>query len=420
MKFLEKFMIKDKKLNRLIDIFTIIYLVSLYIFAGGHEHWQQSYSNLIAVFYIYLLGCYAYTHKSELFQDFSLVYLPFLFFAGLSCLWSWDRMYGIKLTAQLFAMFVLAVLMYNYIVSEKKEDLVLYGLYLGGICLMFGTVLYFGIPAYFKGLVSGERMGHILGNLNDEGVHCTYSAIIALYLCIYRKKWLNVIPLICLFVFSAGTGSRKVFVILALGILMLVFLHKGWKYKVFSFAAIVAVILMFMYLPIFKGIMDRIKEALEYRNIGGGDGSTRIRMDMIKVSLAQIKQSPLFGIGLGSSHVLLKRALDFDSYTHSNFIELFLLTGVFGFMFWYTHYLYTVKTFIKKNIEGNGMAVLILTFMVIGLVVQVASVEYQERFTIIIVMYFFAVKEIIGKDTIGRDTVEKRYRKKGKYRKRRE
>ena len=401
MKFFEKLMVRDEKLYLLTDIFTIVYIVSLYIFAGGHEHFQQSYSNVIALFYIYLLCCYAYKHRSALFQNYTKLYIPFMVLCGLSCFWSWDRPYGIKLTAELFAMFVLAVLMCNYIVTEEKIDIMLYGFYIGGVCLMFGTVLYYGIPGYFKGLVAGERMGHILGNLNDEGVHTAYSALIALFFCLYRRKWMNFIPFICLFVYAMGSQSKKVFIVLALGVFLLVFMKKGWKYKVFSVCAVLLISLMFLYLPLFKGVTIRIQNALGLSS-GGRDYSTTVRMEMIKQALIQIKKTPVFGIGLGGSHVLLKRTVDFDSYSHINYLEIMLIMGVTGFIFWYCHYLFTFKTFVKRAFCGNGIAILMLTFMLMGLVVHFASVEYQERFQIILVMFFFAVKEIGDRETAGK------------------
>ncbi len=390
MNFADRLTLRGKKLDSLLEIFTILYIVSIYVFAGGHDHWQQSYSNLNAVFYIYLLCCYVRVHGIILLQSFAKLYLPFLLFCAVSCLWSWDKPYGIKLTVELSLMFILAILMYNYIVTEKKIDTVLFGFYIGGICLMFGTVLYFGIPAYFKGLLAGERMGHILGNLNDEGVHSAYSALIALYFCIYRKKWLNSIPFVVLFIFAMGTQSRKVFAILAMGVFLLIFLHNGWKYKVFSALVAIVLVLSFAYLPIFNGVEKRILEALS-----GGDFSTNIRQGMIREGFAQFKKNPLFGIGIGSSHVLMDRALDFDSYTHCNYIELLLITGAVGTVLWYSHYLFAAKTFILKSFKGCALASLMLTFMIVGLVVQLASVEYQERFTIIIVMLFFAVRKIL-------------------------
>lgn len=386
----------EQTLVRLIDAFTYIYIVSNFTLASTIKpvEWLHNTANLIALFYLGLLFCYAVLHPKALVSKFALLYLPFLILCGASYFWTCDKARCIKVTLELGAMWVLCSLMFNYLYLEQKTEMLLKAMYVGGICIAVVTVQYYGVEAYIKGVLDGERMGHVIVNMNDLGMRCTYAAMIALYYCIYKKKWLNIFPALFLFAVSYFTLSRKVLVMILAGIVLVIALSGNWKSKIVSVLFGVALVAVVLYVPFFHAGLERINQMVELE-----DGSTSIRLRMIQVGLEQFKKTPYLGMGLGGSRVLNGRLLDFHGYSHNNYIELMIDLGAVGTILYYFHYLFPIGTFLKQFFtKKKNLSNLMLAFTLISLLLHVGCVEYHERFTIVMVMLFYLVKSDIDRE----------------------
>lgn len=395
---------KEDSLIKLIDAFTFVYIVSVFVFSGAFEHWVQSYSNIIAIFYLGLLFCYAIIHPKAVVSKFSLLYLPFLILCGVSYLWTWNDFRCIKVTIELGAMWALCTLMFNYLYQENKTEMLIKALYLGGVCIAIATVQYYGVPDYIKGFLAGERMGHVIINTNRMGMDCSYAAFIALYLCIYKKKWINIFPCILLFAVAVTSLSRKVVLMIVMGIFLLIFFSGKWKSKILAVVILAGLVAAFLYVPFLSSAKERFMEMLAYTD-GQGDGSTNIRIELVKTGIKQFLQTPVLGIGLGSGRMLFARELNFNSYAHNNYVELLVDLGAVGCFLYYFHYLFPVGTFIRGVHKRNPECCLALTFILVALVLHIGCVEYHERFTIITVLMFYLIRCDVKKKHIPENTV---------------
>ncbi len=59
---------------------------------------------------------------------------------------------------------------------------------------------------------------------------------------------------------------------------------------------------------------------------GNTDGSTSVRMGMLKCGLSMFSQKPIFGWGLGAFTDLG----GFETYSHNNYVELLVAVGLVG------------------------------------------------------------------------------------------
>ncbi len=392
----EKLIESEDKLIRLIDAFTFVYVVSIFTFAAtiAPGEWLHSTSDAIALFYLGLLACYAILHPQALLSKFSLLYVPFLILCAASFFWTWDKARWLKVTVGLGALWVLCSLMFNYLYLEHKTEILLKAFYLGGICIAFVTIQYYGLTEYVQGVLAGKRMGHVIVNTNDMGMCSAYAGMIALYYCLYKKKWLNIFLCIFLFAVANTSLSRKVLAMSVMGVFLLVFFSGSWKRKLLAVFISLALVAAFYYLPVFEGAKSRFLQMLEVE-----DGSTSIRLRLIKLGLTQFKETPYFGIGLGGGRVLNGKVLNFHSYSHNNYIELLVDLGAVGCALYYFHYLFPSFTFIKQAFsKEKGMSCLMLSFILVSLMLHIGSVEYHERFTIVMVLLFYLVKSDIDRE----------------------
>lgn len=396
MKLKEKLKSSEQNLIRLIDAFTYIFVVCIFTIAAtiAPGEWLHDTANVISLFYLGLLFCYAVLHHEALFSKFALIYLPFLILCGASYFWTWDQARWMKVFVGLSALWVLCSLMFNYLYLEHKTEMLVKAFYLGGFCITFITVQYYGVAEYIQGILSGVRMGHVIVNTNDLGMTGAYAGMIALYYCIYKKKWLNIFPCIFLFAVANTSLSRKVLVMTVMGIFLLVFFSGNWKRKIIAVLVALAIVAVYMKVPIFDGIKERFTQMVEME-----DGSTKIRLKLAELGLQQFKETPYLGIGLGGGRVLNRQVLNFPSYSHNNYIELLVDLGAVGLFLYYFHYLFPTFTFVRQAFsKKKGLGCLMLTFILISLVLHVGCVEYHERFTITMVLMFYLVKSDIDRE----------------------
>ena len=81
---------------------------------------------------------------------------------------------------------------------------------------------------------------------------------------------------------------------------------------------------------------------------GQGVSTTDLsRINMIKTSIEQFSNAPLLGNGIAHSKVL------FDTYSHNNYVEILMNTGIIGFFIYYSVYLISIYKAYKlsKNEE---------------------------------------------------------------------
>ncbi len=277
----------------------------------------------------------------------------------------------------------------NYIQTDRDIKFIFTSIMFGGLLLDIYILSIYG-SGFIGAITSHTRVGEVVGNANDVGLKSCFSAIIALYFVIKdkHKKSKKVIYLmlcvVCLF-FALITASKQVAIILVVGMLYLVFTSKNKfllshrKNIFFIIVAFTVAVYFFYNAKYFDYLRLRLDEFLELILNGGGSHSDEKRMRFITEGIAVFWQNPFFGEGTASSYNY------FSTYSHSNFVELLMNHGIFGFLVYYFVFPVAVFGCIKKknkgqdklNISSLCIFIFIAVFVLSFTLVYYSAIYYQ-------------------------------------------
>lgn len=215
------------------------------------------------------------------------------------------------------------------------------------------------------------RIGGEVSNSNSVGISFAIGYIVSLHYVLKEKtsfleKIFHIIVCIIGFVFGLLSGSRKVLLLLLMGsFLLLVFQNDRKKnvLKTFFWFLVGCGTLYFMYNfistnPLFNTIMQRFTSLTD--GIKGEvtlDHSAELRFFMIKTGWEAFLESPIYGKGLYASYKY------FATYSHNNFIEILMNTGIIGFVIFYFPFLSGIKNFIKIKKSDKKYALMFILIL---------------------------------------------------------
>lgn len=246
----------------------------------------------------------------------------------------------------------------------------------------------------FKILFSA-RLGYTIGvNPNTVGYIFSIASLIAIYLFINQKKPIFLLYLIISLIFAIFSGSRKIFLLLGVGMIILALLHQKTLRRGI-FASIIC--LLIIGVGVFSTIhIDILRMAIGEKflimiaSLRGStiDGSTTERIGMIISGLSMFRQKPIFGWGLGAFTDLG----GFETYSHNNYVELLVAVGLVGTLVYYSLCFSIVVQGLKRffRFEKKGPYVLSTAIMTAMLFDQVARVTYTEEFSNILIAMCYA------------------------------
>ncbi len=239
------------------------------------------------------------------------------------------------------------------------------------------------------------RLGETINvNPNTVGYLFSIAIIISLFLGITKRRWQFSIPIPLLLYLALFTGSRKVFILLFIGLFLLVLLfQKDMKSTVIAsiltlIALVFGVIALFSIESLRNVFGQRLLNMISELLGSGADESTSIRMGMLKSGLSMFTQKPIFGWGLGAFTDLG----GFDNYAHNNYVELLVAVGLIGTLVYYSLCFSIVIQGLKRffRFEKKGSYVLSTAIMTAMLFDQVARVTYTEEFSNILIAMCYA------------------------------
>jgi len=290
--------------------------------------------------------------------------------------------------------FYTAVIM--FVDNQEKFLYVLKTITAAGCLLIVRLILFTPFSVW-----GTERLGEDIGlNPNAIGIALSISTITTLYLVNYYQKkslYLIIMPLITVGLF---TGSKKAFIAIILGLsLLMFFTSRGFikKLKMIIISIVVFLILLFISfnVPFFYDVIgSRIEAAVLYANNSGIDKSTLTRQAMINEGIELFVRNPILGYGINNFNELTT----FKGYSHNNFIELLLGSGLIGTLIYYSLpiglLIYSIIKSIKNsNVEYSIVAVL----LIIILFLDIANVSYRQLMTQVMIALCVS-KMIINKD----------------------
>ena len=200
------------------------------------------------------------------------------------------------------------------------------------------------------------------------------------------------------------TGSRKSLLFVFMNIVIILYLNnrRGLKnkFKFFVLAGIILIIILYSIfnIPIFYQIIGYRMHNFFNLIFGHGtdEGSINIRLYMIKFGFELFQRRPLIGYGIDNYRFYFsKMPIGWDTYSHNNFIELMVGTGILGVLIYYlTHFIVLKKLF--KTTKYSKDKIICYTFIAIIISYIILSMTlvyyYGKHFS-----FLLAVASVMGR-----------------------
>lgn len=397
---------KNEVMKKIKICLFFVYILMYYIM--GEDSDKIKYSEIILLLFLSLEGIRILKNKKIKYCIPIIITFVFTFYCFLSNFWAINPQLSINQSKTLFLVACLLLITYNFFVDiNKGEEYILKSLMYAGVFFSIYVIMYYGVGEYFSRLISGERMGTEINNVNAIGLQTSVSFIIAIFYSIYDNKKIyipfSIIPLIV----SLGTGSRKVIILIVLGIILLFALKRDNKInfvktvKKLGLLLIIAISIIFIInLPMFSTISKRF-ESMTNLITGEGkvDNSTKLRSKFIEVGIEQFLKSPIIGIGIrNSGYITQKININYFTYLHNNFIELLSTTGIIGFSIYYSVYFYIFFYCFKYIKLRNKYLIITLIIFLINTILEYGVVTYYSKITYVYILFGLVVIEKLKKE----------------------
>lgn len=271
------------------------------------------------------------------------------------------------------SMFIVVFVVTLVVDDENDIKFLLKAFVLAAVVQCIYMLYVYGVDI-LKAISEGDeqvRLGGEVSNANSVGISFALGYIISLYffvnekMLIHRRVYYGVVMIIG-FVFGLLSGSRKVLVLLLTGSFALLFLRNIDAKNVIksAFGVLLAgIVFWIMYdlmstNSLFSVVNDRFTALIEgLKDKSQLDNSSNVRFQMIRVGWAVFKANPVFGRGLYASYAY------FRTYSHNNFIEILMNTGIVGFLIFYYPFAKSAESFIKINKKETLYPLMLVLFL---------------------------------------------------------
>lgn len=231
---------------------------------------------VVCFFFFDILSDIKKRKKRPLFSGMAVWLICFWAFAIASVFWSEsvkNTLQGNYITNAIQAIILVTFITYRI---RDKDDLLMMVKLLVAAGLYAAVVLYMRTPSSAWG---SERVGEALGlNQNTVGMNNAYLALFCLFLLHYKKSPLAIAGVIAFVTIALFSGSRKAFLIIVLGILLIeIFSHRGFKGLAAALIALAAVYSLYQLVMTVPAFYDVLGYRIERLLNNGVDGSAAER-----------------------------------------------------------------------------------------------------------------------------------------------
>lgn len=374
-------------------ILFFAYLLVYYIFGADTE--KVKYSEIILLLFMGLEFLNILKTKKIKYCIPIIIVFAFAFYCFLSNFWAINSELAIDRAKTLFVLAVFLLIAYNFFSSiENGENILLKIIMYAGIIFSIYLVLYYGIGEFITKLMNGDRIGEAINNVNTIGLQTSISVIIAIFYGLYENKKLYFLQSIIPLLVSLGTGSRKVVILIIIGIILLFILKREEKVnilkttkKIITFAIIIIAFAYVIQLPIFSTIYERMEMTI--KGLVGQekvDTSTHLREIYIEAGINQFLKKPIVGLGVANSKYITYETVGRETYLHNNYVELLATTGIIGFCLYYSVYFYIIFSCVKMLKKKSKYTSIVLIIFLVNIILEYAMVSYYSKSTYIYIL----------------------------------
>ena len=306
----------------------------------------------------------------------------FFLFSFISCIWSYVPSDSIIRTQTMWKLWIMFIITVSYLIKTRNSLIFADGIAVSSIFVAIYILNSYGISGLRLLMIESVRLGSENMNSNTVATFLAISSSFFFLKILHKKSLFNTIVLIVFIIIIALTGSKKGLIDLALGFVLGITFYSGNTHTKFlrvllSFSILILLFLLFKDIPLFQLGMTRF-EGLLGLSLSGIDSSTMERYKLIEAGFKQFLENPILGIGLGASGYITTNTVGYNTYLHSNPIELLATLGIIGFLLFYVPFIKLIITCYKKiSIDQKGLFIFIL--LCIEMVNSMFSVIYFSK-----------------------------------------
>ncbi len=331
---------------------------------------------VVCFFFFDILSDIKKRKKRPLFSGMAVWLICFWAFAIASVFWSEsvkNTLQGNYITNAIQAIILVTFITYRI---RDKDDLLMMVKLLVAAGLYAAVVLYMRTPSSAWG---SERVGEALGlNQNTVGMNNAYLALFCLFLLHYKKSPLAIAGVIAFVTIALFSGSRKAFLIIVLGILLIeIFSHRGFKGLAAALIALAAVYSLYQLVMTVPAFYDVLGYRIERLLNNGVDGSAAERQWYREYAFSMWANRPLFGYGF-NGFLTQMQAINYwhQAYCHCNQLELLADLGIAGFSLYYGFYVAMLRSFGKSFRNHRKESVFGISFILIAFIAEYGNVAF--------------------------------------------
>lgn len=401
--------------DQLIWYLTVMLIIIMGLFDGHHLKMILMYGITGCV------GCLILFKECNKFRPMIKVYhiiiVTFIVVCFLSTKWSWDSYSSYIASGYILRICVCVFIFYYHYEKQESIEPLFSAIKWGGYILAYCCLIGYNPKNIIEILVKGGRVYnefycHIGGenfipglfhgifspNINLLGTQIAFATVIGMFELIYRKRNIvfEVLSLLPVLLLVAVSGGKMNFLITLLGLVMILMLKtkkSSLKKTAKSWGLILVIMLVILFVlsltTIFRETFDRFLFFFE----GFFQNSKNVPMDsrvkMIQIGFEQFKRTPIAGIGVDNSNLLLLKEIGLDTYLHCNYIELLVGLGLIGTIVFYFGYLYTLIRLWMLRKYRDEYTSLCIILIVVCLIIDIATVTYTLTLTYIYLAMFF-------------------------------
>lgn len=352
--------------------------------------------NVVIFCLLILLSLFFFYNKSVLKIDkFNLSWLCFFCWSCLSILWA---RYEVRVDLLITILFigVINICISNYIKKEKQLLIFMDAIIIAAAVLELYLISYYG----WNNLIT-TRMDNTILNSNRAGITFSYAVGISVFM-FFKEKNFFYIPAILFLgvgVFITGSKSGIINMIIIVSVFMCFKDGKNSIKNVRNLTILALLLLIIYYLvfnvEFFYNIIGRrlilfADALLKSRS----DTSTSTRLDMIIFGFQKFTKNPIIGYGLDN----YKSMSVYQTYSHSNLIELLFNLGIVGVFFFYRMYYLMVRLLLKFKYTDNTWKGFIIAWLIGEIFINFVGVYYNEFADIGLCFLFYVYLERLGEN----------------------
>lgn len=255
--------------------------------------------------------------------------------------------------------------------------------------------LYLLINEWSLIISGGTRIGDSgSGNVNTVATYIGIMSIPCAYMMMYERKRAYYIIYPLLVVFMLMTGSKKSYIFIIMGLLLLAIYRNGLKIHKYitpliMITGLIVLILNNEYLYSIIGSRTLDFLASVGINIEGAGYSTSTiqRLSMYNLAFQAFMENPIFGGGW----FYFSAYTGLGTYSHNNFTELLVNYGIVGFAIYYSMHLFVLLR-LRKIIQIDNHAKLFFCLIITILINDTAAVTFSTNllnYLVLLVAYLY-------------------------------